>query len=55
LVRRAYQDFETGDLDLLDVVMEQEVAWHEPGQSNLAGDYKGSDEVGFLRAHAESD
>ncbi|MGD0881647.1 MAG: nuclear transport factor 2 family protein [Acidimicrobiales bacterium] len=50
LVRRTYQDFESGDLDLLGVVMAQEVVWHEPGRSSLAGDYKGPEEVlGFLR------
>jgi uncharacterized protein len=49
LVRRTYQDFESGDLDLLAVVMAQEVVWHEPGRSSLAGDYKGPEEVlGFL-------
>src|SRR5665213_1607753 len=50
LIRRAYQDFETGDVDLLGVVMAQEVVWHEPGRSSLAGHYKGPEEVlGFLR------
>jgi len=49
LVRRAYQDFESGDLDLLAVVMGQDVVWHEPGRSGLAGDYKGPEAVlGFL-------
>ena len=49
LVRRTYQDFESGDLDLLGVVMAQEVIWHEPGRSSLAGHYKGPEEVlGFL-------
>jgi ketosteroid isomerase-like protein len=49
LVRRTYQDFESGDLDLLGVVMAREVVWHEPGRSSLAGDYKGPEEVlGFL-------
>lgn len=50
LVRRAYQDFESGDLDLLGVVMDKTVVWHEPGRSILAGDYKGPKAVlGFLR------
>ncbi len=50
LVRRTYQDFESGDLDLLGVVMAQDVVWHEPGRSCLAGHYKGPEEVlGFLR------
>ena len=49
LIRRAYQDFESGDLDLLGVVMSQEVVWHEPGRSSLAGDYQGPEAVlGFL-------
>lgn len=50
LVRRAYQDFELGDLDLLRVVMAPDVVWHEPGRSSLAGDYKGPQAVlDFLR------
>ena len=49
VVRRAYQDFESGDLDLLGVVMANDVVWHEPGRSTLAGDYKGPEAVlGFL-------
>ena len=50
LIRRVYQDFESGDLDLLSTVMAQDVVWHEPGRSSLAGDYKGPEAVlGFLR------
>ena len=45
LVRRAYQDFESGELDLLRVVMADEVVWHEPGRSSFAGDYKGPEAV----------
>ncbi|MGO8870508.1 MAG: nuclear transport factor 2 family protein [Acidimicrobiales bacterium] len=45
LIRRTYQDFEVGDLDLLRVVMAQDVVWHEPGRSSLAGDYKGPEAV----------
>lgn len=45
LVRRAYQDFESGDLDLLGVRMAPDVVWHEPGRSPLAGDYKGPKSV----------
>jgi len=45
LIRRAYQDFESGDLDLLRVVMAPDVVWHEPGRSILAGDYKGPEAV----------
>ena len=50
VIRRVYQDFESGDLDLLGTVMAQDVVWHEPGRSSLAGDYKGPEAVlGFLR------
>ena len=49
VVRRAYQDFELGDLDLLGVVMGHDVVWHEPGRSRFACDYKGLEAVlGFL-------
>ena len=49
LIRRTYQDFETVDLDLLRVVMADDVVWHEPGRSSLAGTYKGPEAVlGFL-------
>jgi uncharacterized protein len=50
LVRRAYQNFESGDLDLLGVVMAHNVVWHEPGRSSFAGHYRGPEGVlGFLR------
>jgi ketosteroid isomerase-like protein len=50
LIRRAYEDFESGDLELLKVVMAEDVVWHEPGRSGLSGDYKGPEAVlGFLR------
>jgi ketosteroid isomerase-like protein len=49
LILRTYQDFESGDLDLLRVVMAEDVVWHEPGRSSLAGHYKGPEAVlGFL-------
>jgi ketosteroid isomerase-like protein len=49
LIRRIYEDFRSGDLDLLGVVLAQDVVWHEPGRSALAGDYKGPEAVlGFL-------
>ena len=51
VIRRAYQDFESGDVELLQVVMGPNVIWHEPGRSSLAGDYKGPEAVlGFLGA-----
>ena len=50
LVRRTYEDFESGDLDLIRIVMHDDVVWHEPGRSPLAGDYRGPEAVlGLLR------
>ena len=49
LIRRTYKDFETVDLDLLRVVTADDVVWHEPCRSSLAGTYKGPEGVlGFL-------
>lgn len=50
LIRHAYDLFRTGDLDLLKVALADNVVWHQPGRSQLAGDYKGPEEVlAFLR------
>ncbi len=54
LIRRTYQDFDSGDLDLLRVVMAEDVVWHEPGRSRLAGDYKGPEAVLGLLATLKS-
>jgi len=57
VVRRAFEDFESGDLDLLGVVTAPDVVWHEPGRSALAGDYKGPEAVlgllGQLKARSD--
>lgn len=48
LVRRAYQDFEAGDLDLVRAVMAEEAVSHEPGRSPLARDHKELAVLGIL-------
>lgn len=45
LIRHAYDLFARGDIDLLRVVLADDVVWHVPGRSALAGDYKGPDEI----------
>ena len=45
LVRKAYEDFQAGDLGRLRLVMADEVIWHEPGRSPFAGDHKGPEAV----------
>lgn len=50
LVRKGYEAFKRADIEAIREVMADNVVWHEPGRSVLAGDYKGVDEVlGFLR------
>ena len=48
-VRRGYEAFKTGDLQALRELFDESVVWHVPGNSALAGDYKGIEEVfGFF-------
>jgi hypothetical protein len=39
-MRRAYEAFNTGDMDTLTELMDETV-WHMPGRSPMAGDYQG--------------
>ena len=41
IMRRAYEAFNTGDIDTLTELMDETV-WHLPGRSSMAGDYQGS-------------
>ena len=41
IMRRAYEAFNTGDMNTLGELM-GETAWHLPGRSSMAGDYQGS-------------
>jgi ketosteroid isomerase-like protein len=43
-MRRAYDAFNTGDMDTLTELMDETV-WHLPGRSSMAGDYKGRGET----------
>jgi len=45
LVRRGYQAFNTGDVATLKGLFSHDVIQHVPGESPLAGDYKGADAV----------
>jgi len=40
IMRRAYDAFNTGDMDTLTELMDETV-WHLPGRSPMAGDYEG--------------
>ena len=42
IMQRAYQAFNTGDMNTLTELMDETV-WHLPGRSSMADDYKGRD------------
>jgi ketosteroid isomerase-like protein len=49
LVRKGYEAFNTGDMDTIRETFDPNIVWHIGGRSDLAGDYKGVDEVlGFF-------
>lgn len=45
LLKRGYEAFGKGDLDTLRELFAPDIVWHAAGTSELAGDYKGIDEV----------
>ena len=45
LVRRGYQAFATGDIATLNELFADDIVWHAPGRSQLAGTYRGKEEV----------
>jgi uncharacterized protein len=45
VMQRAYDAFNTGDLDTLNEVFDENAAWHLPGKSKYADDYQGADAI----------
>ena len=43
IMRRAYEAFNTGDIDTLIEIFDESVVWHLPGRSSMANDYQGRD------------
>src|SRR6188508_728643 len=43
IMRRAYEAFNTGDIDTLTDLFDESVVWHLPGRSPMADDYQGRD------------
>jgi uncharacterized protein len=43
IMRRAYEAFNTGDVDTLAELMDEGARWHLPGRSSMAGDYQSRD------------
>jgi len=49
LVRRGYQAFIAGDMEWMNQHLHENIVWHVPGTSSLAGDYHGREQVlGFF-------
>lgn len=46
LLARGYAAFAAGDVDAVMSLFRPDIAWHVPGASPLAGDYKGTEQVG---------
>jgi ketosteroid isomerase-like protein len=45
LLRRCYEAFAKGDLGTVMSIFDEDIVWHEPGRSPLAGDFKGHQQV----------
>ena len=45
LVRKGYAAFLGGDLAALNDLFADDIVWHAPGRNQVAGDYRGKDEV----------
>jgi ketosteroid isomerase-like protein len=45
IVRRAYEAFNTADMETLTETFDQNACWHTPGRSPIAGDHEGRDAV----------
>jgi uncharacterized protein len=43
VMRRAYEAFNTGDMDTLTELFDERAVWHLPGRSSFADDYQGRD------------
>jgi ketosteroid isomerase-like protein len=45
VMRRAYEAFNTGDLDTVGEIFDESIVWHLPGGSTMAADYDGREAV----------
>ena len=43
IMRRAYEAFNTGDIETLTELFDESAVWHLPGRSSMATDYQGRD------------
>ena len=45
LMRRATEAFSKGDITTLKQIIAEDAVWHVPGRSQVAGDYRGHDQI----------
>jgi ketosteroid isomerase-like protein len=45
ILRRGYEAFGKGDLATVMSIFDEDIVWHSPGRSPLAGDFKGHQQV----------
>jgi uncharacterized protein len=45
LLRQGYEAFAKGDLGTVMSIFDEDIVWHSPGRSPLAGDFKGHQQV----------
>jgi ketosteroid isomerase-like protein len=45
LMRKGFAAFSSGDMATLNDLFADDIEWHTPGESQIAGDYHGKDEV----------
>ena len=43
IVRRGYEAFNSGDMETLTGLFDENASWHTPGRGSLAGDHEGRD------------
>ncbi len=54
VIRKAYEDFATGNIPSVLAAFDTAITWHVPGQGPLSGDYTGHDQVvGFFQRTME--
>ena len=46
IIRKAYEDFASGNIPAVFAAFDAMITWHVPGHSPLSGDYRGHEELG---------
>src|SRR5262245_61062925 len=52
IVRRAYEDFDNGNIPAVFAAFDAAITWHVPGHSPLSGDFTGHDQIAGFFQHA---